>query len=203
MTLGERIRELRKKKDRTQQELADRLDMSLVNYGRMERDQLKPSLERLEQIAKVFGVDAYELLKPEGVYSVDKEKVAYYPILGEIRAGEPIFIKDNIVDYIPVLKGLKLVPPGEIYALRVKGSSMAGEGIRDGNYILFRKQDYAENRDIVIVLVNGDVVIRKYYQRNENVVLEASGSEYEPIIITSKTEFTILGKVVLNMAKFK
>lgn len=203
MTLGERIRELRKKRDWTQQELADRLDMSLVNYGRMERNQLKPSLERLEKIAKVFGVDSYELLKPEGIYPVDTEKIISVPVLGEIRAGEPIFVRENIIDYIPVLKGLKLVPPGEIYALRVKGNSMAGEGIRDGNYILFRKQEYAENRDIIIALVNGDIVIRKYYQRNDSIVLESASPEYEPIIITPKTEFTILGKVVLNMAKFK
>lgn len=203
MTLGERIRELRKKKNWTQQELADRLDMSLVNCGRMERDQIKPSIKRLEQIAQILGVDTYELLKPEGIYPVDKEKVAYYPLLGEIRAGEPIFVEENIVDYIPVLKGLELVPPGKIYALKIKGNSMAGEGIRDGNYILFRKQEYAENRDIIICLVDGDVMIRKYYQRNNSIVLEAASPEYEPIIITPKIEFTILGKVVLNMAKFK
>jgi len=113
------------------------------------------------------------------------------PLYGSVAAGEPIFADNNIQGYISYeqnSKGHKIH-----FALKVKGESMIDSGIYDGDIVIVRKQDSADDGDIVIALLEDDVTVKKLRKRKVNAYLEASNSRYKSII---NSPFTIIGKVI-------
>jgi repressor LexA len=120
------------------------------------------------------------------------------PILGVIRAGEPLRAEQNIIgyEYLPeeMLKG------GECFGLKVTGDSMNNSRIVDGDVVIVREQPEVNNGDIAVVLVNGDeATVKKFYKTDSTVTLlpNSTNAIYQPIIIdTTKTPVKVLGKVI-------
>ena len=120
------------------------------------------------------------------------------PVLGVIRAGEPIRAEQNRIgtEYIPddMAKG------GDYFGLLVKGDSMNGAKINDGDIVIVREQPEVENGEIAVVLVDGEnATIKKYYRNANNVMLVpvSANPNYQPKTYdTSKELVKVLGKVV-------
>ncbi len=121
-------------------------------------------------------------------------------VLGRIAAGNPILAEENIENYIPL-------PPNFLeaynadFALKVKGDSMVGDHILDGDIIIVRSQSNAENGDIIVALLEEnsekEAVVKRFYKINKNEIeLRSSNPNYPPIKIKSSENFKILGKVV-------
>ncbi len=120
------------------------------------------------------------------------------PILGRAPAGKPFLAEENI-------EGLLTIPDdiasGELFALEVKGDSMTGAGILDGDRVIVKQQGTAENGEIVCALIEGEATIKRFYKKDTVVTLKAENEKYSPITV-SQGEFRIVGRVVGLMRKF-
>ena len=111
------------------------------------------------------------------------------PILGVVTAGEPILAIEETNGYIPY------IPPnrGEHFALEVKGDSMIGAGIEDGDYVIVRKQQTANAGEIVVALLEDEATVKRLRKSRGNVWLMPENPRYEPI---DGNNCLILGKVI-------
>lgn len=101
------------------------------------------------------------------------------PVMGRIAAGVPIEAISQVSHQVAVPGGM-ISPNGQHYALEVKGDSMIEAGINDGDIVVIREADTADNGDIVVALVEGQEATLKYYQRQGGMIaLEAANPVYE------------------------
>lgn len=112
------------------------------------------------------------------------------PVLGRVTAGSPILAVEDIEGYIPYDAGGS---PGEFFALRVRGDSMTGAGIRDGDTIIVRRQDTAEHREIVVALLGEEATVKRFCRQDGELWLMPENEAYAPI---SAVGARILGRVV-------
>jgi len=132
------------------------------------------------------------------------ERLKYIPVLGVIRAGQPILAEENIEGFFPTDKQF-ISDKYEYFYLRITGDSMNKE-FEEGNLVLVRKQDYIENGDIGVVLVNGmDATVKKIYIKNSIITLmpQSNNPEHQPQIYDiKKDEVKIIGRVMLAIKKY-
>lgn len=120
---------------------------------------------------------------------IDKEMVSV-PIVGKITAGAPILAVENITDTFPI--PLDFVGNSESFMLVVRGESMIEAGILDGDYILVKKQNTANNGDIVVALIGDEATVKTFYKEKDHIRLQPENSYMDPIIVD---DCAILGKV--------
>ena len=121
------------------------------------------------------------------------------PILGTVAAGSPIDVYE-VRDSIEVPESM--VSSGENVALIVKGNSMIESGIYENDTIIVKRQTIANNGDIVIALLNGQVTMKTIYFRNHGIELKPSNSQMSSIHISEKDDFQIYGLLVGLYRKF-
>ncbi|MBE3520331.1 MAG: transcriptional repressor LexA [Firmicutes bacterium] len=113
------------------------------------------------------------------------------PIVGRVRAGVPILAIENIEDIVPLPKSF--VRSERAFLLKVEGDSMVEAGIQDGDYVLVRQQDTAEDGDIVVALLEDEATVKVFYRDRDAVRLEPRNPNFEPIVAK---DVKILGKVI-------
>ena len=118
------------------------------------------------------------------------------PLLGTIRAGEPIFAVENLEGYYPLPK--ELDTGGEEFALKVKGDSMINAGIFEGDIIIVNRQNVANNGQIVVALVEDSATVKRFFRRNGKVVLHPENDKLSDMIYN---DVLILGVVKGLMRK--
>jgi repressor LexA len=115
------------------------------------------------------------------------------PLVGRVAAGVPILAKENIEEWITV-DGLNATD--NYFALHVRGDSMIEAGILDGDVVIARQQQVAENGDIVIALVDDEAAtVKKFHRAGTTVSLIAMNPRYEPIVLRGD-RVHIQGKVI-------
>lgn len=121
------------------------------------------------------------------------------PILGQVRAGAPVLAVENMEGYINLDKSL--LGNGADFALRVKGDSMTGAGIYEGDFVLVRINSRIENGEIVVARIGEEVTVKKIYSdsKHRHLRLEAANPAYKPII---HNDIQIIGKVVGVFRKY-
>ena len=133
--------------------------------------------------------------KSRAFHIVEKERkssdVVMVPIVGTVRAGMPVLAVENIEDVIPFPRAL--IKNEDVYLLRVEGDSMRDVGIFHGDYVLVRRQDFADNGDVVVALVDDEATVKTFYKHEDHIRLQPENRTMEPIITTS---VMILGKVI-------
>ncbi|MCG2789679.1 MAG: transcriptional repressor LexA [Actinomycetia bacterium] len=112
--------------------------------------------------------------------------IIYLPLVGKVAAGNPILAQENISEYIPVSSSLFGAKKAD-FALKVKGDSMTGDHILDGDIIIARSQNTADNGDIVVALIGDEAVVKKIYRSKDKVELRSSNPAYLPIEITASS----------------
>ena len=146
-----------------------------------------PKADKMRRIADCFGVTLDSLL---GTGSADSELAGYasvrsrkmVPIIGEIRAGSPIITNESVLGY----EFADVDDVDEYFFLKVCGDSMKNIGMVDGSLVLFRKQQYANEGDIVACLVGGECATVKRFSRNRKTVfLLPENEDYEPIKLST------------------
>ena len=113
------------------------------------------------------------------------------PIIGKITAGTPILAVENVTDTFPI--PLDFVGNSESYMLVVRGESMIEAGILSGDYILIRRQNTAENGDIVVALIGDEATVKTFYKEKDHIRLQPENSSMDPIIVPT---CEVLGKVI-------
>ncbi len=150
----------------------------LEKKGLIQKAALKPRTLRI--------VDEQEDEKP---FYTSKEMVDV-PIVGKVTAGLPILAVENIEDTFPL--PIDFVGNSETFMLRVRGDSMIDAGILDGDLVLVKKQNNAENGDIVVALIEDEATVKKFYKEKNYIRLQPQNQFMQPIIVPT---CTILGKV--------
>jgi len=119
------------------------------------------------------------------------------PIIGRIAAGAPILARENIEDTVKV-DSFFIGQHRKVFALRVVGESMIGDGIYDGDYIFVKKQATAEVGDIVVALIEDEATVKRYYPEADRIRFQPSNPDMEPIYVRRSDfrETMILGIVV-------
>jgi len=115
------------------------------------------------------------------------------PILGKVTAGVPILASENFDGYLDFSPNQSKYTAEDLFALKVCGKSMIGAGIFDGDYVIVERGDYAENGDIVVVMIEDEATVKTFYKEKGHFRLQPENPDFEPILVT---DLTILGKVI-------
>lgn len=113
------------------------------------------------------------------------------PVVGRVTAGQPILAEENVDEYIPIPDAM--LGDGEHFILLVKGESMIQAGIMDGDYVVVRKQQEANNGDIVVAMIEDSATVKRFYKEHGHFRLQPENPTMDPIYTD---EVIILGKVV-------
>jgi len=114
----------------------------------------------------------------------------YVPMVGRIAAGGPILAEETLDDVFPLPK--QLVGEGTLFMLEVRGDSMVDAAICNGDYVVVRQEQTAENGEIVAALIDGEATVKTFQRKDGHVWLLPHNDAYDPI---DGTHATILGKV--------
>ena len=101
------------------------------------------------------------------------------PLLGNIAAGIPIWAEQNFEDHLPIRP--VLFGGGELFALHVRGDSMTGAGIRNGDIAVIQRQDSVENGEIAAVLIEQEATLKRVYMSANSLVLKADNPAFEDL----------------------
>jgi repressor LexA len=147
---------------------------SLERAGLLRRDPAKP--RAIELLART----ARRAARPRGL-----------PLVGQVAAGQPVLAEENIEDYVEVQE-LTGVGDGD-YLLRVQGESMRDVGILDGDVVVVRRQESADDGEIVVALVEDEATVKRLFREADHVRLQPENDSMEPI---RERDVRILGRVV-------
>ncbi|MCR4786467.1 MAG: transcriptional repressor LexA [Lachnospiraceae bacterium] len=147
---------------------------TLEKNGYIRRDPTKPR--------------AIEILDED--FNLGRREVTNIPLVGAVAAGQPILAQQNIENYFPV--PVEMAPNAQCFALQVKGESMIGIGINDGDYVFVKETASANNGDLVVALVDDSATVKTFYKENGYIRLQPENDTMEPIIVN---DCKILGKV--------
>lgn len=121
--------------------------------------------------------------RPRGAMPIVDSLAVELPVMGRIAAGVPIEAISEVSHHIAV-PGTMLAGREHHYALEVKGDSMIEAGINDGDIVVIREQDAAENGDIIVALVEGhEATLKRYRRKGAMIALEAANPAYETRIL--------------------
>jgi repressor LexA len=157
-------------------------------------DHLK-ALEKKGYIRRV-GKRALEVVNTLGKSALTVTQEV--PVLGRVPAGKPFLSEENIEGTIALPEDMA----GEkTFALQVKGDSMIGAGIMDGDRVIVKQQGTAENGDIVCAVIDGEATLKRFFKKDGTITLKAENEKYAPITI-SAGDFRIAGRVIGLLRKF-
>ncbi|HEX6449193.1 MAG TPA: transcriptional repressor LexA [Trebonia sp.] len=122
---------------------------------------------------------------------IPSQEAAYVPLVGRIAAGIPILAEEQVEDVFPLPR--QLVGDGTLFLLKVAGDSMINAAIADGDWVVVRQQEDAENGEIVAAMVEGEATVKTLKRSDGHVWLMPHNPAYTPIL---GDDATILGKVV-------
>ncbi|MHB9036767.1 MAG: transcriptional repressor LexA [Armatimonadota bacterium] len=123
--------------------------------------------------------------------SIKPRQVANLPVIGRVAAGRPLLAYENVEDTFPVPN--EFLAGGDGFMLLVKGESMVEDGIMDGDYVIVRRQDAAENGDTVVAMVEDEATVKRIFKESGRVRLQPANSSMEPMYYDN---VDIIGKVV-------
>lgn len=120
----------------------------------------------------------------------------FVPVLGRIAAGGPILAEEAVEDVFPLPR--ELVGEGSLFMLRVVGESMIDAAICDGDWVVVRQQNVADNGDIVAAMIDGEATVKTFKRKGGHVWLMPHNDHFQPI---PGDDAAILGKVVTVMRR--
>lgn len=205
---NERLRQLRRDRGLSQQELADQLrlidsysrGLSKSSINMYERGEREPGFETLETIADYFNVDMdYLLGRSDTGPSANLSNILpipsmrEVPIVGDIACGQPILAVENAEETAFVPDAVRAD-----FCLRCKGDSMRDARILDGDLVFIRRQPQVENGQIAAVRIGEEATLKKVYLHPDRVVLRACNPLYADLVYegTDLEDVEVLGLAV-------
>lgn len=197
-----RIGNIRRARKIKQIEVAKALGVNQSTVSGWENGTREADYETLRRLADYLGVTVDALLGRSEAHP--KRKGRRIPVLGDVAAGIPIEAIEDILDYEDIDEDLART--GEFFALRIKGHSMEPR-MMEGDVVIVRQQETAENGDTVVVSVNGDLAtVKKIKIGPAGITLMPTNPTYDPLFYTKEEveqlPVRIIGKVVELRAKF-
>ncbi|MFH1093931.1 MAG: transcriptional repressor LexA [Candidatus Omnitrophota bacterium] len=193
-------------------ELTNKQQGVLMYIRKMIREGLPPTIR---EIASEFGFSStgtvrdylsalckkgYILLEEKKSRAIELTEKAMLtiPILGRVPAGVPVLAIENVEDYFNVDK--LFAQKDELFFLRVHGDSMIEAGIMPDDLVLVKKQPCAQDRDIVVCRIDGEVTVKILRSRENKFFLEPANKNYPIISLNERSQ--IIGKVITAIRKY-
>lgn len=174
----------------TMQEIADKFNLaksSASRYISVMRDN-----GMLEHTKGKSGIKTASMSK--------SDNIVFTPVVGSVSCGKMLLAEENVETYLPL--PTSILGKGKFFILKAHGDSMINAGINDGDYVIVRKQDYAEIGQIVVALVDDEATLKRYYLDNKRkqVRLHPENENYEDMYFDN---ITIQGVAVKNISDVK
>jgi len=183
-------------------------EIFLYIEGYIKKNSISPSYD---EIRRRFGFSSLnsvfkhiKQLEEKGVISIQPNKKraitliehgtpsVHVRLLGTIAAGEPI----EAIEHVEIISvPQELLGRGENFCLRVKGDSMVGDGIYDGDIVIINKRVTVNNNEMVAVLINNEATLKRFYKRKDGFEFRPSNPSMKPIIVKSG-DINILGVII-------
>jgi repressor LexA len=144
------------------------------------------------------GIEFFEGAETAKNGSIEEESGV--PLIGSVAAGLPITAVENINGYITLDRSI--FRGDDLFALRVKGDSMTGMGILNGDIVVVRKKSTAENGEVVVIIIDGDATLKRFIRDHDTVLLRAENPDYSDIVLSSVNSIQIAGKLVGVIRKY-
>ncbi|MCX6345492.1 MAG: transcriptional repressor LexA [Armatimonadetes bacterium] len=136
----------------------------------------------LTRAIRVTG-GSLEAIKPKMVMNL--------PVIGRVAAGSPMLADENIEESFPVPR--EFLAGGEGFMLRVKGESMMEDGIMDGDFVIVRRQNAADNGDTIVAMVEDEATVKRFYKESGRIRLQPANPTMAPMYFDN---IEVIGKVV-------
>ena len=160
---------------------------TLQRYGYLERDPSKPRAIKVSWDSTSGAVD------------VERRPVRHVPLVGDVAAGTDVLAQEHIEETLPV--PADLTGEGDLFMLTVRGDSMIELGILDGDYVVAKVQQTANNGDVVVAGIPGEeATVKTYRAAGARTILVPANSSLEPMEFPAD-EVTIYGRVVTVMRR--
>ncbi|SDQ58534.1 repressor LexA [Virgibacillus subterraneus] len=151
----------------------------LESKGFIRRDPTKPR--------------AIEVLDLSEESHIPREEARYAPVIGKVTAGIPITAVENIEEFVP-LPSSSAGPDDNLFVLIIDGESMIEAGILDGDMVIVKQQNTAQNGEIVVAMTDEDeATVKRFFKEKNQIRLQPENATMDPLIYQN---VTILGKVI-------
>ena len=160
----------------TQQEIADAVGLNKSNVSR----NLKVMKERgLIDLDGGWGGIKTSKIQKRNI------ELNYVPVVGTIACGTPMLAEQNIERYIPISK--ELIGNGNVFALHASGNSMINANIEDGDFVIVRQQNHANEGEIIVALIDDETTLKRYYldRKKHKVRLHPENDDMEDMYFDS------------------
>lgn len=188
-----------------QKEIAKDLGFNPTTFNTWCVGKIVPTMGKIQKIADYFGIEKTDLVDDKcEIKNKTRRKGFIIPVLGRVAAGIPIDAIEEIIETEEIPEDM--ASTGEFFGLKIKGDSMIPD-IHDGDIVIVRQQDDAENGDTVIATVNGDEATCKRLRKYRNGIdLISNNPMYAPMEFSNddilNKPVCIIGKVVELRRKF-
>ena len=169
------------------------LSSTATVHGYLERLEKKGYIKKKDKKGRTLRLlkgSTGETKKTSSKDFYTQKELVEVPVVGKITAGAPILAVENITDTFPI--PIDFVGNSDCFMLTVRGESMIEAGILDGDYILVKKQNNANNGEIVVALIEDEATVKTFYKEKDHIRLQPENSTMDPIIVPT---CEILGKV--------
>ncbi|MGV0733420.1 transcriptional repressor LexA [Mycolicibacter sinensis] len=167
---------------------------TLERKGYLRRDPNRPRAVDVRGPEGSTGSDAAPRSDVAGSDALPEP--TFVPVLGRIAAGGPILAEEAVEDVFPLPR--ELVGEGELFLLKVVGESMVDAAICDGDWVVVRQQNVADNGDIVAAMIDGEATVKTFKRTGGQVWLMPHNPVFDPI---PGNDAVVLGKVVTVIRK--
>lgn len=201
MSIGDKIRSLRKSKGLNQTELGEKLGVKTNAVSKWECGRVEDiPMSKVKAMAALFEVPVSYLIDGDSIPDVfslpnilPMPEMKKVPLLGSIACGAPILAEEHIEGYVEV--------PSHIHAdftLRCKGDSMINARIFDGDIVYIRQQEEVNNGEIAAVLIDDEATLKRVKLHPDRIILEPANPLYDPLVFRGEemNNVRILGKAV-------
>ena len=169
------------------------LSSTATVHGYLERLEKKGYIKKKDKKGRTLRLlkgSTGETKKTSSKDFYTQKELVEVPVVGKITAGMPILAVENVTDTFPI--PIDFVGNSDCFMLTVRGESMIEAGILDGDYILVKKQNNANNGEIVVALIEDEATVKTFYKEKDHIRLQPENSTMDPIIVPT---CEILGKV--------
>lgn len=118
-------------------------------------------------------------------------QMANVPLIGTVAAGTPILAEENIENYLAFPRSM--IPEGKVFALHVSGDSMCEAGIYNGDIAIIRKQEVANNGEIVVAMIDEEATLKYFFKERKRIRLQPANKAYKPLLVQ---QVSVVGKMV-------
>ena len=207
-TTSERLKYLMKTKNLKQSDILEKISergeyVSKSALSQYVNGQSLPDQSKLTILSQALGVSEVWLMgygdtEAQNIKNIlfVKPSTKKIPVIGTIAAGEPLLAVENIEDYIDLDEKIKAD-----FALRVRGDSMVGANIFDGDIVFIRKQPDVDDGEIAAVIIEDSATLKRVFKLDDKVMLKAENPRYKPIMLNGDKSVYIIGKAVYKLSE--